>query len=281
MVSLKNIFSVAMGMVLFLAGCDACVKPLPKKSEDHVALQTTSEAGRLTIDSQAIFAKARHFSYRSELIVSVGKPGFAEVDKEIIDVVGTSPRLLFKKKIDDYHFFEIFKDEDSFFIKNHGGAWRKSLDNQPMYEGLVKDGLNVTAWIIEQFGLNDQIAAKVTNASKAKTLTINDVPNLKSSVFIQRLMNKVPNFRTIDRTTFSGTIAMDEKTDLPVSAKFQLEITGPEQAFIKLNASMTLTMASAGESLALPLISDDEPVAVPVNIVPRFNELMENELGHR
>jgi hypothetical protein len=279
MIALKDINLVSLGLMFFWAGCEACTKSPLSMPTDKAALLSPIKTDRFTIEPEALFLRSGFFTYKSELVISFGNNTAIEDNHEIIEVVGAGPRLHLTKKIDAHHFLEIFKDDADFLIKDHGGRWRKGQDNPSMYQMVVRDGLNLTAWIINQFDLKDRLVAIETKGGKMKAFIVKEDAIPKTSAFVKDLAGKVALFTRIESSMVRGSLTLDEDGELPILAMFDFDIVGLDNNWVRIKANMSLAMTATDKELSLPLLSNDEPLMVPVNVVPRFNELMKRELG--
>jgi hypothetical protein len=262
-------------VTLVLESCSSCEKPEKRKAE----ADNKKEDAFVSLDANTLFKISENYSFKSRFEVLVKKGEDTQNTEEIVEIIGASPRILFNKKVDDFHFYSIFKDGENFLVQNQGGGFRKS-DNKHLYQTLLDDGFNLTAWFVYQFALKDNIMTK-ENDQGGTLFLLKNVSIPMDAPFIKDLSNRrSSDFSHIDNASLSGTIKVDKQTSLPISASFDVTITRG-QHLIKIKAVSALDITSA-QNLALPTIREDEPIDVPVNMSKRFNELFELEKGkHR
>lgn len=261
---------------LLMASCDACSKrSIPKTTQ--VVDEKKNSRERFLIDSESLLKNAANFIYRSELLVSIGQGDTQKDNREIVELKAHAPRMLFEKKIDDFHFFKIFRDDDNFLVQNLNGPWRKTNDNALMYKELIHDGINLTAWLVEQFDLDKQLVAKSDN----QTFYVSNKPLAPNAPFLLSLKEKNRQFSVIRNSAIEASIEIDQNLGLLKTASFDIKIFGKEDYWLKMSAKITAHKSQKHLNLAAPVANVDEPPLVPVNLVPRFQQLMEVEKGEK
>lgn len=258
-----------LAITFIFGGCYGCRKSEAKADESR-ALALTQ---RFFVDEQALLKPNRPFIYKSELNLTLWQGEESQENYEVMEITGVHPRMLLKKRIDDYHFFELFKEDDNYLVKNQGGEYRKGANNH-MYKQLFNDGLNLINWFVEQFLISDKMMTK-NSQNNEEIFYIKDAIVSEEAPFIKNLkLHPSSYFAKLQSSVINGVIRLDEQTKLPKSANFELTIDGQQQHAIKIKAFVSLDTTAKSIELSMPTIKEDQPIGVPVNIAPRFNELL-------
>lgn len=262
-------------VAFLLESCSGCMKSLPLKSETKAPSTANDAQGLYALNGTTIFSQANYFVYKSELSILTTDAVSTDQDWEHIEIIGAKPRILLKKSTDNQHFIEILKEHDNYFVRNGGKEFRKGSDNQPMYDALLDDGLNILSFMLGQFSLYSRISPEKTRQGK-RIFAIKPGPVSLTAPFVVSLVAKVPDFSSM-QSQVRGIIEVDDLTEIPTAGQFEIALVGQKQRGITMKASFTLDMKSSGTPIAMPIIRDDEPMNFPVDITRRFNENLEGK----
>lgn len=266
---------VLLLMTLLVVACDRACQPQIDKTKSVKTQSVVSKTpSKFVLEPAALLQKAKMFSYRSELTITMSNGKDAKENKEVIEIMGESPRMAVKKRVDNYHFFEIFSDNDNYFVKSQNSPWRSGKDNKPLYQSMISDGLNTISWMVDQFSLYDRLLSNTLEKGAVTTYFVKDAPISNNSAFVRNTVNKLPAFATIEKSQIDCEISLDKKTDVPVFARCEAFIVGANEHSIRVNATTTFDTRALSQALVVPVVKNDEPIQVPVNIGPRFRELM-------
>jgi hypothetical protein len=265
--------------ILTIFGCESCSKAQLKKNNDDFVEAKFEDNNQFIIDPEAVFKKVNNFLYKSELTVTLSSNNQEKISHEIIEARAKDAQILLKKKIDSHNFFEIFYHDDSYLVKMQNGSWRKSWNKNHQMKMILKDGLNITSWIIEQFSLLQDFH-KISKKENTKILSLKEISVSKDCYFVKNLLMKFPQFSLLKNSVLSSKIILDEKTQLPTLAYFKINILGSNNHWLKINAKMSLDLTPKKFELPIPKIGENKPFMAPVKVVPKFNELLQRELGN-
>lgn len=248
---------------IFLSGCGGC----GPKSQIYKEQQQVLDGQEYKISSQKIFAHHDTFSYDHVLsMIFVNERG-RDVTIEQVSINGAHNRVHLKKKIDDNHFFEVFNENQKFFVKNRLGPWRHGSDNKQMYTEIIDDSFNVISWIIEQFSLK-QLLVRHESSSDLKTIYILDAERVPADApFLKNLAEKW-------QSKIIARLEVDKKSETPLYSRFSIELLDGDKKSIKLDAESKLVHNASVSDLKTPSAIEDGPLLYPVNIASRFNDLI-------
>jgi hypothetical protein len=262
-----------LSMLGLNAGCGGCSakKDLtgPKAGSD--------EADSYLLSEKMLFDGAKTFSYNHVISLTKLEQDRQAVTVERVDVVGDHGKLHLKKKIDDQHFFELWHENNDYLVKNRLGPWHSGMENKPMYASLIDDGLNALSWTLEQFSLKKLLTRQKDNGSKMIVFVIEDKTIPPDAPFLVNMPHEA-NFKA-SLSRVKARLEIDAATKLPISSRFSIEIGSEDKKTIKLEAEIMLAQNQLKEALTKPLVADSGPLLYPVNIAPRFIDLMKHEQG--
>ncbi|HXW60749.1 MAG TPA: hypothetical protein VEK06_04330, partial [Myxococcota bacterium] len=182
-----------------------------------------------------------------------------------------------KKKIDDQHFFELWHENNDYLVKNRLGPWHSGMENKPMYASLIDDGLNALSWTLEQFSLTKLLTRKQDSGSNRMVFVIEEKTIPLDAPFLVNLP-KEANFKA-SLSTVKARIEIDAATKMPISSRFSIEIGSDDKKTLKFEADIVLAQNQLKEAMTKPQVAANGPLLYPVNIAPRFNDLMKHEMG--
>lgn len=260
-------------LMMMMSGCGSCIKPLHKTSEKEFKATPLP----FVIDHETIQKRAPNFSYQSDLVISVGHGQNVQENKETVTITSIKPYLLMTKKIDEFHFFELFRDQDRVFVKNLHGPWRKGGSDPTYYRELFADGMNLSAWLIEQFDLPS--LWREEHRDGENIYVIDGKVLIDRAPFIKALVNKHPQFATIETSSLVGKLVFDSNTGLPLQGNLHIVVTGQEAYSLEIKANLGLSLTTALTRLEVPHVEEEEPVAAPVNVAPRFLDIVKDKRG--
>lgn len=268
---MKHLALLAVLVFTIVQGCGGCTAPKMAILDETTGIPKPP----YHIDPEILLASLPHFSYKSDVSLVMRAGEETNEVRERITIIGRSPRMHMKKTVDDYHFFEVFKEGDELLVKNQEGGFRK-VDNISMYQEIFSDAFNATSSYVEQFSLEKFLTADGKNKSllRAKNVIINsDAP------FMKMLAEKIPAFSSLESSLLNADITMDEKSQIPIETRINVSINGKDNHLVTLTVVTTLETHAQTSSIVMPKISEDETVNVPVNSASRFNERLEQKRG--
>ncbi len=254
-------------VLLGIGGCRACNEPrILEIPEQKVALRPYE------IEPFSLFDWTKSFSYSSKLELVLGRADEQSASREFIEATGFNGQIHMTKKIDEAHYFEVFADNKSYLVKNREGEWRENKDNKPFVEALIKDGFNANDWFIEHLGLGEFLV-KDERLSIGKNFYVLEKAKIKFEAPFWKNLGKVsPEYKELKNAAIRGSIEIDAKK-VPLLSNFIIEAQLDNGHWLKLSVETKL-VPSANEVLAKPKAIKDGPLLYPINIVPKFNELM-------
>lgn len=239
-------------IILLLSGCTQ------KKAVQVEKTEVLSETDRFFINEQKL-KKLAHFTYGAKIEFTIGQGSNLKTSAESIEIVADEGRLLLKKSTDSSHFIELFKNGDSFLVKNQGQAWRR--EDSPLYQKIMDESLNMVGWLTSQLAILES----------GNKLVVKDAQINKDAPMLKALAMK-PEYSVIKSAKVSAVVSFDQKLAIPEEADFLVDILSEQGRFIKIKASMALKQV--GVALVMPTATESLSPGVPVNLSSRFNQLM-------
>jgi hypothetical protein len=259
--------------LLLVSGCEHCTKAASLNNTQEALVADKTSLG---VDPETIFSQVDQFTYRSELIFRIGQGDTQKTSREIIEAIGSKPNLWLKKSTEDNKSLQIFRHGEEFLVKDHNGPFHRS-PNKILYQELLRDGLNAVSWIIKQFDLGKYLTGNNLKQNSDKIYIKNaEIP--KDSLFIKNLASRSSQFSSIEGSKAQGSVSIDSKTGLPKAADLDIEVVSADGHFVSVRLTMAMNN-TVKEILVVPEINEETPVMAPVNIGPRFNQMMELEQG--
>jgi len=258
-------------------GCDRALEFNNSKNLDSKSAKL--DLLKIAPNFSDIFDWSPQFVYKSNLIISLNRGDDRQVSHEVIEIVGDNQKVLLKKKIDDHHFFEVFKNGDEFFVKSRLGKFRDGKSNKRMYRKILSDGLNMIPWVLDGFSLYEHLMPDSDDHAPKLVYRVKNMPVSQRSPFMIDLRKRAPMFHELKGSNIFGVIEFDKNSKLPMYARFEIKLFGVEDQWIKLDVDVDLTNKQVGKALEPPTLSGEEPIQYPVNIAPRFIELFNEGLG--
>lgn len=275
MITKNSSHVIAAFVFVLVGGCERACTPVKQPNAPVNVKSEPVTLSKFHLHPKAIFDKTKTFSYRSELTITLNRDGQSSESKESIEIVGDDQRILLKKRIDPYHFIELYSENfDAFMIKTQNGSWHSGRDNKPMYQALLNDGLNTVAWLIDEFSLQEAMLRNSVEKGVVNTYFVRGAQLAQHSPFYLQTLTPILSFFSLERSQVDCEVSLDRKTDIPVFARCDAAIIGSKDHWIKINATMTLDTRGLAQSIETPVVKDDEPILVPVNIGPRFRDLL-------
>ncbi|HXW53092.1 MAG TPA: hypothetical protein VEL47_03195 [Myxococcota bacterium] len=265
---MKKYLLTMLFAVIFLGGSSCFDKVANQNRTKSVPTPLALDRDFFVVDPDSLWERAPEFAYKSEMTLSIGEGERQKDNSEEIEVRAGGSGLLLSKKIDQFHFLQIFKDGDDFLIKHLNGPFKKASDNHDMYSKLLREGMNLTSWVVEQFGLSE------LSEKPAQVFAIKDGRCNSAAPFLQMMAKKHSQFRKIENSTVQAKVVFDDQTRLPKSAHFDIFVLGTEQHWLRLRATMVTDVVSKSLLTKRPILATHSPIDVPVNVARRFKELV-------
>lgn len=273
---IKKAGTVLFALAFIGAGCGGCDEKAPSEPEKELLGETSP----YTLSAKKVLAQLQAFSYSHTFLVTLQKDDKQDVNVEKVNIKGSGGRIHLEKKIDDAHFFEIFNVDQRYFVKNRLGPWHQGSDNKPMYSRIIDESLNALPWLIEQFSLKSYLAKPASSNDKKTIYIIENQHVSPDAPFLASLFERAPNFKDNLQSQISGRLEVDTVTNIPVLSRFSIELMQGDKKVIKLDVETKLAQNYAKDTLDIPDVVDENPLLYPVNIAPRFNDLMKLEQGN-
>jgi hypothetical protein len=262
---------IRLCLMLFISalfGCRGCNEPLRSEVNDREKVLLRP----FEIEPSALFDWSKYFVFSSKVELTLGKTGEQSISREFIEAKGSDGQIHLSKKIDDAHYFEVFADEQNYFVKNREGEWRENRDNKPFVQALIKDGFNANDWVIEHLALAEFLLKDTKRSTTNKNIYVLQNAKIKPEApFWQNLFQSSPDFKDLKEATITGFIETEARW--PRVSSFTIEASLENGHWLRLSTESTLTK-SAPQPLIKPQAVKEGPLLYPVNIVPKFNELM-------
>lgn len=269
--------SLSIALLVLMMNCEACNKSLPIKA--HVKQNHAEHnKARFAIDGSSIFSKTKQFVFTSSMNITTTSSESTEENIEHIEILGQQPRLVFKKKIDGAHFFEIFKDDEQFFVKSKAHEYRRANDSYARYQTLINDGFNIVAFIMQQFSLDN---SALIEEPKQKNLVyiVKPAAIALDAPFLLHLKKNFPD-TSLASSSVSGVFIVEKKMNMPIEAQFDIALETTTKTTITLKAQMKFNHHTDAFALTPPVVKEEEPWSHPVDVSRRFNELLQGKANN-
>lgn len=249
---------------LMLTGCNSCGEQRPANqpmAEPHL------QRSVFFMDPDTIFTKTDQFTYTAELVFTLGQDRNKKVSRERIEIIGQKPQLRLIKSTDLSKSLTLFKQEDEFLVKDHNGPYHR-VNNRVLYQGLLEEALNGLSWLMDQLYIDKPLDIV------GEKIQIKNAHIKLDSPLIKKLNNHQYQYASITASRMDVEIVFDKKTGLPIQADIEAALKGSNGYWVTLRFEMAMKF-TAREVLVVPEIVEEKPLSTPVNIVPRFNQLLE------
>jgi hypothetical protein len=172
--------------IIWVQGCN---EPLRSEVNDREKVLLRP----FEIEPSALFDWSKYFVFSSKVELTLGKTGEQSISREFIEAKGSDGQIHLSKKIDDAHYFEVFADEQNYFVKNREGEWRENRDNKPFVQALIKDGFNANDWVIEHLALAEFLLKDTKRSTTNKNIYVLQMRRLSPRLlFGKTFFNPLP-----------------------------------------------------------------------------------------
>lgn len=249
---------------LTLGSCNSCSE---KRPAHQPILEPTLQKSVFFTDPDTIFSKTDQFTYTAELVFTLGQDHNKKTSRERIEIMGQKPQLRLVKSTDLTKSLTLFKREDEFLVKDHNGPYHR-VNNKVLFQGVLKDAFNGLSWIMDQFYIDKSLDIV------DEKIQIKNAQVKLDSPFIKKLNNHQYQYASIVASRMDAEIVFDKKTALPIKADIAIALKGSNGYWVTLQFEMAMKL-TVREVIVVPEIVEERPPLAPVNIVPRFNQLLE------